>query len=1097
MKQVAMEGVGQQVRRRLPQVLRKTLQLGVVLFIVYAALNGPWRNYKLAHNHRRLVGLIHGETWGALYGLNEDLLSRWGDSYQASFGFLGMPWAGRIFGWDTVDPILAGAQLLQGGALSSGLLLGVLLPLLLALLLGKVFCSHLCPMRLCFELAQLVRAGLFRLGVPLWTLSSDTRLGGWVLLGGMLATAIAGTGVWLLLLPYVSLSASLYLLVAAGLVSGLAAVALAWFAVDVLLAPGYFCRNLCPTGFLLEQIGRFSLLRLRKLDRERCPQSCNLCQRRCPYQLLPKTESHRPACDNCGQCVVVCPARRLGRRLALPMALLLLAVPNVANAHHNKGLPHYGYFENYPQVPTEEYVEIHGKWEIGATIFNFQGLDRRNADTPNDVKIYAYLYDLDRDRAYLGPVDFEIHHDNQIVARFHRAKVDEESVYSTRETLPHSGEYTLVARVGQDAPSFAFHVDLAADRVNWWVVGAVTVPVALVFALALIGRSRRGRRRRTRPRVMGPQANALGSALVLFGLAGLSIGVARAEPRHHAGHGAAAVDWMKPNMTKSARVCAHCGMVNCTMDHGGAADHGGGRATKMAHYKTAQGDTVMVMGGIPLWLFLIGVGGILVLSFVATEKIAPRVGRGLRLNLVKNKRAYRLLRSRWAQALPQLAMVALLAFLIYAGLFGSRVANITPIAVWTLWWAGLIFAVLLLAASWCFVCPWDGIANLFSRLRLASRVEGLSLRLPFPRALANMYPAIGLFVVLTWLELGFGVTTDPRFTAYMGLGMAALATICALLWDGKRFCAHICPVGRICGIYGTFSPVEIRARNPKTCQVCHTEDCLHGNKDGYPCPTGISLKTVEDATMCTMCTECFKSCDKHNVALNIRPFGADLRSTRAIRLDEAWLALMLLVLTLFHGLSMTPAWENFRPGGTSLLKWIGLTFNTSRTLNFSIAMLAVMTVPIGLYWASCWLGARLSGGEHAGGKLFRQFAYSLLPIALFYHLAHNLMHLLMEGGHIVPLLSDPLGNGANLFGTRDMHVGSLISDQWLWLIQVGLILTGHIFGIVVAHRVGHSLYREKRAATLSLVPMLAMMILISVAGLGLMHLDMNMRVGRM
>ena len=57
---------------------------------------------------------------------------------------------------------------------------------------------------------------------------------------------------------------------------------------------------------------------------------------------------------------------------------------------------------------------------------------------------------------------------------------------------------------------------------------------------------------------------------------------------------------------------------------------------------------------------------------------------------------YRVFRSRWLQAVPQLAMVGILGALLYAGLFGSRVANVTPVAVWTLWWGGLIFAVLFL-----------------------------------------------------------------------------------------------------------------------------------------------------------------------------------------------------------------------------------------------------------------------------------------------------------------------------------------------------------------------------------------------------------------
>jgi hypothetical protein len=120
-----------------------------------------------------------------------------------------------------------------------------------------------------------------------------------------------------------------------------------------------------------------------------------------------------------------------------------------------------------------------------------------------------------------------------------------------------------------------------------------------------------------------------------------------------------------------------------------------------------------------------------------------------------------------------------------------------------------------------------------------------------------------------------------------------------------------------------------------------------------------------------------------------------------------------------------------------------------------------------------------------------------LPIALFYHLAHNLMHILMEGGSILPMLSDPLGRGADLFGTAGMQVGHLASETTIWYLQITLILIGHLCGIVVAHRISRRLFSDPKQATRSLLPMLAVMVLISIAGLSLMVLDMNMRVGRM
>ena len=99
--------------------------------------------------------------------------------------------------------------------------------------------------------------------------------------------------------------------------------------------------------------------------------------------------------------------------------------------------------------------------------------------------------------------------------------------------------------------------------------------------------------------------------------------------------------------------------------------------------------------------------------------------------------------------------------------------------------------------------------------------------------------------------------------------------------------------------------------------------------------------------------------------------------------------------------------------------------------------------------------------------------------------------------HVVPLLSDPLGHGADYFGTADLRPGALVSESTLWMWQVGLILVGHVVGILVAHRVGHRMHPDRSQALKSLTPVFVAMVVVSIAGLGLMHLDMNMRLGRM
>ncbi len=1108
-------------RAKVAQGLRHLLRAGVIAFVAWAALNGAWRNFKVAHNSARLVELMEGAPAAQLYAWNEDLLSLFGEPLRASQDFLGIPWSLTVFGMQFPDPIMALSFVVSNGALPVGLVLGALLPLVLALTLGKVFCSHICPMRTAFDVAQLVRGGLLRLGIELPQYRLSSRFGGWVLLGGFIATVGIGTAIWLLLLPYASLSATIVILVLGGGGTVLAWVPGILLSLDCLLAPGVFCHSFCPQGFLLEQVGRWSFLRLRNDQRVKCPESCQACVQACPYGLSPKKDTHRPACDNCGACVAICPKGKLARKVSLPIIALVIGVclPSVAFAHHNKGLPHYGYYENYPQVPTEETVNITGHWEMGATIFNFQGYERRNANSPRDVKFFTYLYDLEQGAPYLGPVEFEIQLDGDVVVRFSRETVDEEAIYSTRETLPESGEYEMVAKIpvegGVQTARIYFEVELNDDKINWWLLLGMGMPMGILFGLALLGRTRRARARRLRS-----AAKALSHA-VLFGLL---LGASFLRPASAFAQGAAPPQSREERAPTTQSVHSEhllvggvMGAAHDDLPTGAASVDSAGSATlppglvmktcppqpdsatqpAMKHYAAPDGSMMMVMGGLPPWLLISGMLLLVALSFVTVEWLGLRKPLAWRKNLLKRKARYGVARRRWLQAVPQLTAVVVFGFVVYAGLAGNQVRNVAPVFVWTIWWAGLIFAVLLVGPVFCFACPWDGLANLVTRLGGFRRIEPLSLELSVPRWLRSTWPALTLFAILTWAELGLQVTTSPKNTAYMGLAMAALAVTFALTFEKKAFCRYVCPVGRITGIYSNFSPVELRRRNANVCERCTTEECLNGNERGYPCPTGLSLKVLNQASYCTGCTECIKSCDKRNVAINLRPFGADLNASHSPRVDEASLCLGLLALTLFHGLSMTTTWESFEPGSSSVMRWMRLEWGLSAWAGFSLGMLAALCIPVALYWLSCFVGARVSNEAVSTRTLFLRYSTSLLPIALFYHLAHNAMHLLSEGGNVVALLSDPLGHGTDYFGTRDLSLGHLVSESTLWYLQVGLILIGHVGGVVVAHRTSREVFSLARNATRSLVPMLVVMLVISAGGLSLMGLDMNMRMGRM
>lgn len=448
------------------------------------------------------------------------------------------------------------------------------------------------------------------------------------------------------------------------------------------------------------------------------------------------------------------------------------------------------------------------------------------------------------------------------------------------------------------------------------------------------------------------------------------------------------------------------------------------------------------------------------------------------------------------QFVLQIPLVLTLLLILSAGFLGTPVAerNFATVATWTIWWTLLIVDIVLLGRMWCLVCPWDAIASWIRRLAFWRRRtdEPLALDLPWPKWLRNVYPATLLFLGLTWLELGFGVTRNPRATAILGLVMILLAVVPALVFEKRSFCRYGCLIGRICGLYSMLAPVEVRAIDTDVCRACTTKDCLRGNERGYPCPTGQYLGSMTENTYCTICTECVKSCTKGNVALNLRAWASDLHALRNPRHDEAVLALVMLSMTSFHGLTMTPGWSSF-------LEWMRGTTGLRFLPTFTIGMAMVLLIPGAAYLASSFLVDR-AAGSRAGSirQTAARYAYPLIAVALMYHLAHNAGHFLVEAGNLIPVLSNPFGNGMNLLGTAGFKPGAIASQPLIWGIQIALVILGLLWALRATERAHRWLAAERSLGAVTLGTRLAassFVLLITISNLWLLAQPMEMRTG--
>ena len=90
-------------------------------------------------------------------------------------------------------------------------------------------------------------------------------------------------------------------------------------------------------------------------------------------------------------------------------------------------------------------------------------------------------------------------------------------------------------------------------------------------------------------------------------------------------------------------------------------------------------------------------------------------------------------------------------------------------------------------------------------------------------------------------------------------------------------------------------------------------------------------------------------------------------------------------------------------------------------------------------------------------------------------------HWLTSIAYFVPviafLVSDPLGDGSDLFGTASKQIDyGLIGATATWYWQVAFVVAGHVAGLTLAHDRALSLYEDAKLAVRSQYWMLAVMV---------------------
>ncbi|HZO61189.1 MAG TPA: fenitrothion hydrolase [Solirubrobacterales bacterium] len=450
-------------------------------------------------------------------------------------------------------------------------------------------------------------------------------------------------------------------------------------------------------------------------------------------------------------------------------------------------------------------------------------------------------------------------------------------------------------------------------------------------------------------------------------------------------------------------------------------------ATAAAHGLVGRADLP-----IPAWLFGWAAAVVLIVSFAALATLwqTPKLEGDEGFRPLPDAVSFTLVNPA-TEVFAGLVGVFLLGVTIWSGLAGvqSPQANFAPTFVYVIFWVGLVLLSILFGDVFRAFNPWRAIARFAGAV--ATRVSGpMPAPFRYPDRLGRWPATVGL-LGFAWMELAYRNGDDPSTLAiaalvYSAVTLLAIACFGTETWmsRGEAFSVYF-------NLFSRMSPLTVR--------------------DGR-----LGLR---------------------------RPLSGVARMT-ALPGTVALLFVMIGTV-MFDGASEGSPWVDIAPDIQDFFIDLGLGPASSLEATFTIGMLLALGL-VALIYAAGVYGVRTIDRRPAV-DIARSFIHTLVPIAAVYVLAHYFSLLAYNGQAMAYLASDPLGKGWDLFGMADKAIDySVIGATAIWYVQVGVLVSGHVCGLVLAHDRALALYGKARTATTSQYWMLAVMVAFTTFGLFLL-----------
>ena len=430
---------------------------------------------------------------------------------------------------------------------------------------------------------------------------------------------------------------------------------------------------------------------------------------------------------------------------------------------------------------------------------------------------------------------------------------------------------------------------------------------------------------------------------------------------------------------------------------------------------------------IPRWLFAWAAAVVLVVSFVGLSVLWAKP----RLQRVEERRVLTVPRA--LEVLAGALGIAFFALVIYAAFEGTSAptANLAPTVIYVLLWVGIPFLSMVLGDVFRAFNPWLAVGKTAGWGMRRFGGDTAPEPLPYPAWLGR-WPAVAGVLVFAWVELVYANRDDPRQLGIMALAYAAVQLVGMSLYGVRAWSDRGDAFSVYFGMFARVAPLRWHGG------ALYRRPVLGGAPPLTPVPGTLAL-------LCTM-----------------------------------------IGTTSFDGFSQGSLWNEIAPHLQSFFMSLGLNAEHALEWAGTVGLVTMVLIIGGLYRLGI-AGMRSVGRGRPARELAGSFAHTLVPIALAYVVAHYFSLLAYNGQALVPLLSDPLGHGADLFGTASTTINyTWVTATGIWYVQVAALLLGHVAGLTLAHDRALAMYAQVREATRSQYWMLAVMVTFTSLGLWLL-----------